>query len=63
MQVVKEINLFEIKKFLIDDGLRTTKNLAITVGTLGASYVAYITFKLYLKKRKYRHIPGPPTKG
>ena len=27
------------------------------------SYGFYKTFELYLTRRKYRHIPGPPTSG
>ena len=62
MEVLKVINLFEIKKFLFD-GLRKPKNVAVSVGALSAIYAVYITFKVYLKRRKYRHIPGPPTNG
>lgn len=28
-----------------------------------ASYFAYYTLKVYLVRRRYAHIPGPPTKG
>ena len=28
-----------------------------------AGWFAYYTVSVYLKRRKYRHIPGPPTKG
>jgi hypothetical protein len=28
-----------------------------------SSYVAYKTLQIYLKRRKYCHIPGPPTDG
>lgn len=41
----------------------TPKNaLLVTLG-LSTSYLLYKIFRFYLKKRKYRHIPGPPTKG
>jgi hypothetical protein len=28
-----------------------------------AIYVVYKTGKIYLIRKKYKHIPGPPTKG
>jgi hypothetical protein len=30
---------------------------------LTTSYLVYRIARIYLKRRKYRHIPGPPTKG
>nr|AHL88993.1 cytochrome p450 3049B1 [Brachionus koreanus] len=36
--------------------------LSILLGT-GLSLFAYKTLKIYLLRRKYRHIPGPATKG
>ena len=39
------------------------RNIAILATGLGLSYCAYKSFLLYLKRRKYRHIPGPPTNG
>ena len=32
------------------------------VGLFGV-YIIYRAGKIYLVRRKYRHIPGPPTKG
>lgn len=43
--------------------LPQAKNVVIALSGLGASYFLYKTLKLYLKKRKFRHIPGPPTRG
>lgn len=54
MHYVKSIVLSCFKK---------PKNLVITISSLGASAFLYATFKLYFKKRRYRHIPGPPTLG
>ena len=51
----------EIKKITLN--LTRPKNLAILTAGLGLSYVAYRTVITYLNRRKYRHIPGPPTKG
>lgn len=40
---------------------------AFYVGKLSAGlitlYLFYKTGEMYLHRRKYRHIPGPPTKG
>lgn len=36
--------------------------LSVLLGT-GLAFLAYKTFKIYLLRRKYRHIPGPKTKG
>ena len=33
------------------------------VGASVASYFTYLTLTIYLKRRKYRHIPGPGTRG
>ena len=30
---------------------------------LGSSVFAYYTLKLYIKKRKFDHLPGPKAKG
>jgi hypothetical protein len=30
---------------------------------LAGTYLVYRIARIYLKRRKYRHIPGPPTKG
>ena len=54
--------LIELKTHFTDE-LKSPKNLAILVGVLGASYAFYATFKIYLIRRKYAHIPGPPNSG
>jgi hypothetical protein len=38
------------------------KSLAVLVGSC-TGFFAYWTLITYLERRKYRHIPGPPTKG
>jgi hypothetical protein len=38
------------------------KSLALLFGSF-TSLFAYYTLKIYLKRRKYRHIPGPSTNG
>lgn len=44
-------------------GLVTPKNVAILGAGLGFSYFVYRTIITYQVRRKYRHIPGEPTKG
>jgi hypothetical protein len=29
----------------------------------GLTYLLYKSLRIYLERRKYRHIPGPPTPG
>lgn len=55
------MNLKEFQARVVD--LIRPKKLAIAATGLGLSYFAYKTVRLYLKRRKYRHIPGPPTRG
>ena len=38
-------------------------NFGGTLAGLATSYLIYRIARIYLKRRKYRHIPGPPTKG
>lgn len=44
------------------DSLTAKNALFLSIG-LTSTYLLYKTVRLYLKKRKYRHIPGPPTEG
>jgi hypothetical protein len=55
-------NIFNIRdlKLTIKPNQR---NLFALFGSLGLSYVAYKTLVVYIKRRKYRHIPGPRTYG
>ena len=39
-----------------------SKSLVILIGSC-TSLFSYWTLITYLNRRKYRHIPGPPTKG
>ena len=39
------------------------KNVFEVIGSLGVIYFMYKTAKLYMKRRKYRHIPGPKATG
>ena len=36
--------------------------ILISTGSL-ACFISYKTLKIYLNRRKFRHLPGPPTKG
>ena len=61
MDLVKS-ELIELKKLILEEA-KKPKNIAILVGGLGASYFAYFTAKIYFLRKKYQHIPGPPSKG
>ena len=50
-------------KHLLDEALSKPKNVVFTAGGLGAALIAYVTLRTYLNRRRYAHIPGPPTKG
>ena len=51
----------EIKSLVFE--FSRPKKLALVATGLGLSYLAYKTRQIYLKRQKYQHIPGPPTKG
>lgn len=38
-------------------------NVLKLIATLASSYVIYKSVQIYLLRRKYRHIPGPPANG
>lgn len=61
MDLVKS-ELIQLKRLILEEA-KKPKNIAIILGGLGASYFAYFTVDLYLKRKKYQHIPGPPTKS
>jgi hypothetical protein len=50
-------------KDLVFDAVKKPRNVAIAIFGLGASYFVYFTVKIYIERRKLRHLPGPPTKG
>jgi len=54
-------NAIELQKIILEKS--TPKNVLITVGFLSVGFILYKTLRFVLRKRKYRHIPGPPTKG
>ncbi len=41
----------------------TLSGLLKVVAYLASSYAIYKTIQIYLLRRKYRHIPGPPATG
>jgi hypothetical protein len=61
MDYLKDITK-ELKHLLIE-ALAKPKNLVFTFGGLGAALIAYFALKIYFNRRRYAHIPGPPTKG
>ena len=64
--MVKDLNLL-INKInvptLIRNGVEKPKIVLVGISSLAVSYFLYKTFKLYLKTRKYSHIPGPSASG
>ena len=54
--------LNDLKVHLIDE-LKKPKNIAFICLGLSASYALYSTYKIYILRRKYAHIPGPPCSG
>ncbi len=38
-------------------------NMAKYIALVPASFILYKAIRIFLLRRKYRHIPGPPTKG
>lgn len=47
----------------LDESFFTLRNVLAASAALSATWLAYKLIKFHLKKRKYRHIPGPLTKG
>jgi len=37
--------------------------ILLFLSALPILFILFITVKIYLARRKYKHIPGPPTKG
>nr|UOU03255.1 cytochrome P450 3049B1-3 [Brachionus rubens] len=60
-KILDLIENFEVKE-LSSFALSKTKILAFLTG-IGLSSFAYKTIQIYLLRRRYRHIPGPETKG
>ena len=56
------VELNELKRIVIS-ALSRPRNIGLAVCGLGASCFLYFTLKIYLERRKYRNIPGPPTRG
>ena len=61
-QIIEKLpNLNLIKSINISsDNVLNAIKIAAGLATL---YVVYKAGKIYIIRRKYRHIPGPPTKG
>lgn len=55
---LKSINYTATKSFL-----SRPANIGKCVLAAGVSYFIYKTVKIYLRRRQYRHIPGPKTRG
>lgn len=61
MDVLK-VELNELKR-MATAVISSPKNIALGLCGLGASCFVYLTVKLYLERRKFRNIPGPPANG
>ena len=54
-------SLDDLQKAIID--YSTPNNIVLATFGLSASYLLYKLLGFYLKRRKYRNIPGPPANG
>ena len=43
--------------------MNAAKKIFSFIGCVGAGFFIYKTLKIYIIRRKYRHVPGPKTKG
>lgn len=59
---VLSVELYELKR-VVYAAIGSPKNIFWSLFGLGASCFIYFTVKLYLQRRKFRHIPGPPANG
>ena len=51
----------DLQKAIID--YSTPNNILLVTFGISASYLLYKIVRFYLKRRKYRNIPGPPANG
>jgi hypothetical protein len=58
IQPILKINQADLRNMKI-----RSINVFKLIGGFGLSYFIYKTIKIYLKRRKFGHIPGPKTKG
>ena len=54
--------LVQLKDFKLDTTDRL-KFILIVGSGVSIGYFTYLSLKVYLNHRKYRHIPGPPNNG
>ena len=54
-------SLDDLQKAIIE--YSTPNNILLATFGISASYLLYKLVRLYLKRRKYRNIPGPPANG
>jgi hypothetical protein len=60
--LIEEFNKHGLNKESVVSRLNVSNVVKVSVGLVG-SYVVFKTIKIYLTRRKYRHIPGPGTNG
>ena len=51
----------DLQKAIID--YSTPNNILLATFGISVSYLLYKIVRFYLKRRKYRNIPGPPANG
>lgn len=60
---VNSLQINQLKQIKLSDVKVNVPSLIKIGAVFGASLLLYKIFKIWLAKRKYRHIPGPPTPG
>lgn len=65
MDSIAKLNLNDLKGFMtqLRDVKITPKNTLKCVTAIGITFWLYKSYKIYLKRRKLKHIPGPPANG
>lgn len=57
------INLIRELKFSMHEICKKLRLITIVGSSTLIGCLSFMTFKIYLNHRKYRHIPGPPNQG
>lgn len=56
------VSAADLKNF-INERVLSLQNACLLLGSTATAYFLLKTTKIYLKRRKYREIPGPPANG
>lgn len=57
MSILKLEKMSDVRELIVN--YSRPANLLKAAAVLAVSYVSYKTLSVYLKRRKYQHIPGP----